>query len=165
MGGQAEWCGTWKCIYAHVFICSASLYLLVSAFSSFKFKVIIEDAIRLLDSVPATTVRHFQQSAEKLIVEKGALEALAAALAHISGATSVDQCSLINSEVGFVTMIFRCSIKMPNISYAWVELKEQLCEDIDSKVKGIVFLKENQGICFDIPNVSVTEVQEKWHDL
>ncbi|KAI4554633.1 hypothetical protein MJG53_019932 [Ovis ammon polii x Ovis aries] len=80
--------------------------------------VIIEDAIRLLDSVPATTVGHLQQSAEKLIVEKGALEALAAALAHISGATSVDQCSLINSEVGFVTMIFRCSIKMPNISYA-----------------------------------------------
>ena len=64
---------------------------MVSAFSSFKFKVIIEDAIRLLDSVPATTVRHFQQSAEKLIVEKGALEALAAALAHISGAASVDQ--------------------------------------------------------------------------
>ena len=54
---------------------------------------------------------------------------------------------------------------MPNIIYAWVELKEQLGEDIDSKVKGIVFLKGKQGICFDIPNASVTEVQEKWHDL
>ena len=53
---------------------------------------------------------------------------------------------------------------MPNIIYAWVELKEQLGEDIDSKVKGIVFLKGKQGICFDIPNASVTEVQEKWHD-
>ncbi|MXQ99438.1 hypothetical protein E5288_WYG014320 [Bos mutus] len=91
-------------------------------------------------------IGHFKQSAEKLIVEKGALEALAAALAHISNATS-------------------CSIKMPNIIYAWVELKEQLDEDIDSKVKGIVFLKGKQGICFDIPNASVTEVQEKWHDL
>lgn len=61
-------------------------------------------------------------------------------------------------------MILQCSIKMPNIIYAWVELKEQLGEDIDSKVKGIVFLKGKQGICFDIPNASVTEVQEKWHD-
>lgn len=38
-------------------------------------------------------------------------------------------------------MILRCSIEMPNISYAWKELKEQLGEDIDSKVKGMVFLK------------------------
>ncbi|MXQ81636.1 hypothetical protein E5288_WYG011953 [Bos mutus] len=85
---------------------------------------------------------HFKQSDEKL-TEKGAVEALAAALAHISGATSVDQHSLINSEAGFVTMILWCSIEMPNISYAWKELKEQLGEDIDSKVKGMV-LKESR---------------------
>ncbi|XP_059982014.1 nucleolar RNA helicase 2 [Lagenorhynchus albirostris] len=123
-----------------------------------------KDAIRLLDSVPPTAIVHFKQSAEKLIEEKGAVEALAAALAHISGATSVNQRSLINSDVGFVTMILQCSIEMPNISYAWKELKEQLGEDIDSKVKGMVFLKGKQGVCFDIPTASVTEVQEKWHD-
>uniref|UniRef100_H0WJG8 Nucleolar RNA helicase 2 n=1 Tax=Otolemur garnettii TaxID=30611 RepID=H0WJG8_OTOGA len=123
-----------------------------------------KDAIRLLDSVPPTAINHFKESAEKLIEEKGAVEALAAALAHISGATSVDQRSLINSDVGFVTMILRCSIEMPNISYAWKELKEQLGEDIDSKVKGMVFLKGKLGVCFDIPTASVTEIQEKWHD-
>ena len=123
-----------------------------------------KDAIRLLDSVPPAAISHFKQSAEKLIEEKGAVEALAAALAHISGATSVDQHSLINSEAGFVTMILWCSIEMPNISYAWKELKEQLGEDIDSEVKGMVFLKGKQGVCFDIPTESVTEVQEKWHD-
>ncbi|MBZ3885928.1 Nucleolar RNA helicase 2 [Sciurus carolinensis] len=123
-----------------------------------------KDAIRLLDSVPPTAINHFKESAEKLIEEKGAVEALAAALAHISGATSVDQRSLINSEAGFVTMILRCSIEMPNISYAWKELKEQLGEDIDSKVKGMVFLKGKLGVCFDVPTAAVTEIQEKWHD-
>lgn len=123
-----------------------------------------KDAVRLLDSVPPTAISHFKQSAEKLIEEKGAVEALAAALAHISGATSVDQRSLINSEAGFVTMILQCSIEMPNISYAWKELKEQLGEDFDSKVKGMVFLKGKQGVCFDVPTAAVTEVQEKWHD-
>lgn len=123
-----------------------------------------KDAIRLLDTVPPTAISHFKQSAEKLIEEKGAVEALAAALAHISGATSVDQRSLINSDAGFVTMVLRCSIEMPNISYAWKELKEQLGEGIDSKVKGMVFLKGKQGVCFDIPTATVTEVQEKWHD-
>lgn len=123
-----------------------------------------KDAIRLLDSVPPTAIHHFKESAEKLIEEKGAVEALAAALAHISGATSVDQRSLINSEAGFVTLILRCSIEMPNISYAWKELKEQLGEDIDSKVKGMVFLKGKLGVCFDVPTAAVTEIQEKWHD-
>lgn len=123
-----------------------------------------KDAVRLLDSVPPTAISHFKQSAEKLIEEKGAVEALAAALAHISGATSVDQRSLINSEAGFVTMILKCSIEMPNISYAWKELKEQLGEEIDSKVKGMVFLKGKQGVCFDVRTAAVTEIQEKWHD-
>lgn len=116
-----------------------------------------KDAIRLLDSVPPTAISHFKQSAEKLIEEKGAVEALAAALAHISGATSVDQRSLINSDAGFVTMILRCSIEMPNISYAWKELKEQLSEDIDSKVKGMVFLKGKQ-----VRNVGSSVVTLLW---
>ncbi|KAH0517038.1 Nucleolar RNA helicase 2 [Microtus ochrogaster] len=123
-----------------------------------------KDAIRLLDSVPPTAISHFKQSAEKLIEEKGAVEALAAALAHISGATSVDQRSLINSQAGFVTMILQCSIEMPNISYAWKELKEQLGEGIDTKVRGMVFLKGKLGVCFDVRTEAVTEIQEKWHD-
>ena len=42
LGGQAEWCGKWKCIQAHVFIFSASLCPLVGAFNPFTFKLIID---------------------------------------------------------------------------------------------------------------------------
>ena len=42
MGDQAEWCGEWKCLHAHIFICSASLCLLVGTFNPFTFKVIID---------------------------------------------------------------------------------------------------------------------------
>ncbi|KAB0366316.1 hypothetical protein FD754_010472, partial [Muntiacus muntjak] len=94
-----------------------------------KFKLI--DAIRLMDSVSPTALDHFKQSTEKLTEEKGETEALAAALTHIS-------------DSGFVPMILQCSTEMPNTSYAWKELKEQLSEDTDSKVK--------------------RNVQEKWHD-
>ena len=76
----------------------------------------------------------------------------------------VDQHFMISSNTGFVTMILQCSTEMPNISYAWKELKEQLGEDIDFKVKGTVFLKGKQDVCFDIPTASVTEVQEEWQD-
>ena len=93
-----------------------------------------KDAIGLLDSVPPTLIGHFKRSAEKLI--------LAAALAHFSSATWVDQHSLINSEAGFLTVILWCSIEMPNISYVWKQLEQQL-GDIDSKMKGMV-LKESR---------------------
>lgn len=54
--------------------------------------------LRFLDSVPVAAIEYFRGSAEKLIEEKGAVEALAAALAHISGAKSLEQRSLLNSD-------------------------------------------------------------------
>uniref|UniRef100_A0A8C0JEI5 RNA helicase n=1 Tax=Chelonoidis abingdonii TaxID=106734 RepID=A0A8C0JEI5_CHEAB len=59
-----------------------------------------KDAIRFVDSVPPSAIDYFKQSAQRLIEEKGAVEALAAALAHISGATSIEQRSLLNSDAG-----------------------------------------------------------------
>lgn len=53
---------------------------------------------RFLDSVPVTAIAYFKESAEKLIEERGAVDALAAALAHISGATNLEQRSLLNSD-------------------------------------------------------------------
>lgn len=53
---------------------------------------------RFLDSVPAVAVEYFREAARELIEQRGAEEALAAALAHISGATSLEQRSLISSD-------------------------------------------------------------------
>ena len=59
--------------------------------------------------------------------------------------------------------VMRCSTEMPNISYAWKELRATGW-GYWFKVKEMVFLKGKQGVCFDIQTASVTEVQEKWHD-
>nr|XP_042712878.1 nucleolar RNA helicase 2-like isoform X2 [Chrysemys picta bellii] len=104
-----------------------------------------KDAIRCLDSVPQTAIDYFKESARWLIEEKGAIEALAAALAHISGATSIEQRSLLNSDVGFVTMTLQCSEEINNISYAWRGLREQLGDEIDRKVNRMCLLKGKMG--------------------
>lgn len=62
-------------------------------------------------------------------------------------------------------MILQCLIEMLNISYVWKEFKEQLGEEIDFKVKGMVFFKGKLGVCFDVFIVLVIEIQEKWYDL
>ena len=46
---------------------------------------------------------------------------------------------------------------MPKLSYAWKELKEQLGEDTDSKVRGTALLTGKQGACLDSPAAAGTE--------
>ncbi|XP_036439166.1 nucleolar RNA helicase 2 isoform X2 [Colossoma macropomum] len=123
-----------------------------------------KDAVRYLDSVPAAAVEYFRSAAEKLIEERGPVEALAAALAHISGATSLEQRSLLNSDAGCTTLVLNCSQEMHNIGYAWRGLKEQLGEEIDDQIKRMTFLKGRMGVCFDVPAEKVKEIQDKWQD-
>ncbi|XP_075573609.1 nucleolar RNA helicase 2-like [Pelecanus crispus] len=123
-----------------------------------------KDAIRCLDSVPQTAIEYFKESARFLIQEKGPVNALAAALAHISGATSIEQRSLLNSDAGFVTMILRCSEEINNMSYAWRRLRELLGDDVDRKVNRMCFLKGKMGVCFDIPAADQKEIEARWED-
>ncbi|KAF5895641.1 nucleolar RNA helicase 2 isoform X2, partial [Clarias magur] len=123
-----------------------------------------KDAVRFLDSVPPAAIEHFRTAAERLVEERGAVEALAAALAHISGATSLEQRSLLNSDAGFTTLVLNCSQEMHNIGYAWRGLKEQLGEEIDDQIRRMTFLKSKKGVCFDVPANKVKEIQDKWQD-
>uniref|UniRef100_A0AAY4ENV2 RNA helicase n=1 Tax=Denticeps clupeoides TaxID=299321 RepID=A0AAY4ENV2_9TELE len=123
-----------------------------------------KDAVRYLDSVPAAAVDYFRAAAEKLIEERGAVDALAAALAHISGATSLEQRSLMNSDSGYTTMLLTCSLEMHNIGYAWRGLKEQVGEGVDSYVQRMTFLKGRKGVCFDVQAEKVKEIQDAWKD-
>ncbi|XP_059213114.1 nucleolar RNA helicase 2 [Centropristis striata] len=123
-----------------------------------------KDAVRFLDSVPTTAIAYFKASAEKLIEERGAVEALAAALAHISGATSLEQRSLLNSDAGYTTMQMVCSQEMHNLGYAWRAIKEQLGEEFENHIQRMTFLKGKTGVCFDVPADKVKEVQDGWKD-
>ncbi|KAM7102195.1 nucleolar RNA helicase 2-like isoform 2-T2 [Ciconia maguari] len=122
------------------------------------------DAKKLLEAIPPSAVDYFRKSAQELIDEKGAVAALAAALAHISGASYIQQRSLLNSTAGFVTMVLKCSIEMRTMSYAWRGLKEQLGEELDAKVSAMRFLKGKMGVCFDIPVGELSNIQEQWRD-
>ncbi|XP_042674063.1 nucleolar RNA helicase 2-like [Centrocercus urophasianus] len=123
-----------------------------------------KDAIRCLDSVPQSAIDYFKESAQLLIEEKGPVNALAAALAHISGATSIEQRSLLNSDVGFVTMVLRCTEEINNMSYVWRKLREQLGGDVDRKVNRMCFIKGRMGVCFDIPAADQKDIEERWED-
>lgn len=123
-----------------------------------------KDAVRFLDSVPVAAIGYFRESAQRLIEERGAVDALAAALAHISGATSLEQRSLLNSDAGYTTLQLVCSQEMHNLGYAWRSIKEQLGEEIENHIQRMTFLKGKTGVCFDVPADKVKEIQETWTD-
>ena len=54
--------------------------------------------IRFLAQVPADALVYFRGAAEELIEEQGAVDAVAAALAHISGTTEIKTRSLLSSQ-------------------------------------------------------------------
>ncbi|XP_054466285.1 nucleolar RNA helicase 2 isoform X2 [Anoplopoma fimbria] len=123
-----------------------------------------KDAVRYLDSVPVTAIAYFRASAEKLIAERGAVDALSAALAHISGATSLEQRSLLNSDAGFTTVQMVCSQEMHNLGYAWKSIKEQLGEEFENHIQRMTYLKGKTGVCFDVPADKVKEIMDGWKD-
>ncbi|CAJ1048855.1 Nucleolar RNA helicase 2 [Xyrichtys novacula] len=123
-----------------------------------------KDAVRFLDSVPVTAIGYFRASAEKLIEERGAVDSLAAALAHICGATSLEQRSLLTSDSGYTTMQMECSQEMHNLGYAWKTIKEQLGEQFENHIHRMTFLKGKTGVCFDVPVDKVKEIQDNWKD-
>ena len=76
------------------------------------------DAIRSLASVSYAAVDFFQPSAQRLIEEKGVVDVLAAALAHISGASSFEPRSLITSDKRFVTITLESPEEIQDVSCA-----------------------------------------------
>ncbi|KAM5140702.1 nucleolar RNA helicase 2-A-like [Mantella aurantiaca] len=122
------------------------------------------DAIKSLDSIPADVVEHFKVYAEELIEKKGALNALAAALALLSGASSLKQRSLLNMETGFTTVVLKTSVPIHTLSYVWRAIKEQMGEEIDSQVHRMCLLKDSLGVCFDVKDDTLKNFQDSWKD-
>ncbi|XP_004680884.1 PREDICTED: ATP-dependent RNA helicase DDX50 [Condylura cristata] len=122
------------------------------------------DAIRSLASVSYAAVDFFRPSAERLIEEKGAVDALAAALAHISGASSFEPRSLITSDKGFVTMTLENQEEIQGVSCAWKELNRKLSSNAVSQITRMCLLKGNMGVCFDVPTAESERLQAEWHD-
>ena len=74
-------------------------------------KASANDALTCIRAVPAEVLPYFREAAEDLIEAKGAIDALAAALAHISGSTEIKTRSLLSSTPGFTA--FQMSMSDP----------------------------------------------------
>ncbi|XP_071128984.1 nucleolar RNA helicase 2-like [Mytilus edulis] len=122
------------------------------------------DAARSLELVEDETLQYFRESAQALVEERGAVDAVAAALAVISGSTKIVPRSLLSSKEGFTTYIFTTNMEMRTMSYVWRALEKQLPEEIKEKAMRMRFCKDKMSSVFDLPSEFESDVATKWTD-
>ena len=84
----------------------------------------------------------FSPVAERIIEERGAVEALSMALAVMSGVANMQSRSLLTSAEGFKTYIFRTTNEMHGLGYVWQALSRCLEPEIKETVKGMKFIAD-----------------------
>ncbi|CAM9882379.1 unnamed protein product, partial [Hapterophycus canaliculatus] len=94
----------------------------------------IEDIRGVDDSVLAL----YKSAAEELIEEKGAVNALCAALACITGRTeAMPVRSLLSNSEGFVTVIFRSDHPIEYMAYCWTAIRRVMSSAAAGNIRGM----------------------------
>ncbi|CAG8495352.1 6604_t:CDS:2 [Diversispora eburnea] len=111
------------------------------------------DAVKNLESVESSVLPYFNETAKELINSQGAIEALSAALAYMSGyAGGIKKRSLMSAMEGYTTILFKFSFPIRHTSYVRSIFKKNFSDLSEDSVKGYKMTKDMQGVVCDIDN-------------
>nr|XP_034313148.1 nucleolar RNA helicase 2 isoform X2 [Crassostrea gigas] len=124
----------------------------------------VEDAVRSIEGVQSETLDYFRSSAKELIAERGAEDALAAALALISGSTKITSRSMLSSKEGFTTFYLKTNTEIQRNNYVYRALERCLPKDLVEKIRWLTLCKDRMGAVFDFPSECESQVLNYWTD-
>jgi len=125
-------------------------------------KASADDAVRSLDEIKEDVIGYFIESAKELIEKRGAENALAAALAYISGTTEIVSRSMLTSQPGYTTYTLKQNWELRSTGLVWGILKRNFDESITNNIRGMRMCKDKKSCVFDIPSDKVKTVEENW---
>jgi ATP-dependent RNA helicase DDX21 len=109
-------------------------------------------ALESLMNVSDEAIPMFQDKAEAIIEKKGALWAVSAALAVISGnMCEIKERSLLTSSDKHVTVMVTGPMALRGLSPIWYVIRKCFYENPDDKVRGLRLTADSKGAVFDIP--------------
>jgi len=109
-----------------------------------------ENVSEEFDKISEQVIPYFKQTAEKLILEKGAEKALCLALAKICGYTTpFKQKSLLSSSEGFMTLFMKTKVKIYSPSFVLKQIGKFINESFVKQVREIKVISE--GAILDVP--------------
>ncbi len=119
------------------------------------------EAIKGFEKVDATVCALFEETAQKLIDDKGALKAVSLALAYISGTTEkLEARSLLTGQENFVSFTVQTTIEFKGVSYVWSILRRLLPQEIVDGIRGMRMYNDRKGVVFDVPSDQSDRVTE-----
>lgn len=122
-----------------------------------------DDAVKAIKEVAESSLSRFREAAKSLIESRGAEDALAAALAAISGsAGELKARSLLCSQEGFTTYLFRTNMEIHGKGYVWGALNRNLPTEVVEKIRGMTLTADKTGAVFDFPSDMDSVVTDRW---
>lgn len=122
------------------------------------------DVGKSLDKVLPETLEHFREAALDLIDERGAENALAAAMAVITGATRIASRSILSSQEGKTAYILRTHRETRTTEQVYRWLPSFMGENLFLEVNNVTLLKDGHGAVFDIPSDLEDDLEKAWKD-
>jgi len=126
----------------------------------------ISDTITSLEKINKKMVEQFMDHAKNIAekYEGGAVEALAAAIALCSGASSLENRSLLTSRKNYTTWQFEVhyAIRFNGFVYGTVEKFFGL--ETKEKMSGLKLFENKLGAVFDLPEECTELIESTWQD-
>ncbi|WIA11486.1 hypothetical protein OEZ85_011599 [Tetradesmus obliquus] len=121
-----------------------------------------ERALEMLRDVDKATVPWFKATAEAWLAEVGdPTEALALALAKITGNTGMKARSLLTAHDDVTTLHFKAEWEVQKPGYVFSFLRRRLPEPLVEEVRRMTLTKDGMGAVFDVPSQHVSEFIKK----
>uniref|UniRef100_H2YNV7 RNA helicase n=1 Tax=Ciona savignyi TaxID=51511 RepID=H2YNV7_CIOSA len=129
-------------------------------------KASISDAVASLELVDKKLTTDFLKHAEEVASkhEGGALEALAAALAFMSGAAALKSRSLLNAQENFTTWHLQTQFEIHYSGFVFSAIEKAVGHEIREKIVGMRLTADKMGAVFDLPNDCTAYMEETWED-
>jgi ATP-dependent RNA helicase DDX21 len=125
-------------------------------------KTSAKEAIKGFAKVDESVLSLFEESAQFLIDQKGAMKAVCLALAYISGTTGkIQKRSLLTGQELFVTYDLKTDVEFRGVSFVWGILRKLFPQDLTDGIKGMRMYNDRKGAVFDVPE----DMVERCNDL
>ncbi|XP_001347224.1 Nucleolar RNA helicase II (macronuclear) [Paramecium tetraurelia strain d4-2] len=119
-----------------------------------------------LQVVSKEIVDMFQPVAQEIISRCDPVEALARALACVSGyKDKLQNRSMLGSFEGYITYVLRSSTPFQACGYIWKFLKNNFSEQICNSIKGMKKIRNENGVAFDISEDVKEEFENQYQEI